>query len=468
MLSDALADLADDLDGPGHARTVPDLAATAWSRGRRRRRRVRSTRVALAAAAVVAVVVAVLPGSWDRDALPAAPSGSVTLGHPVRIARPWSVSDLPRRGEPLAAVALSEGMGRNSGWYGVTQDGGLRRLPVRGGFMDGVVPALSADGRVLGYVDSGDGRYRIHDVVTGRTTTFPEVGTTAYPDAQHEPTYPYGVGAQTPGYVSPDGTRVALAGATTGNDGSVAILVLGTDGSVRPLAADSGYSLAGWLDDHTVLAVAGRDSGPDTDLTTTLTPVALGLDGSVRRLPVLRPATPVSGFAYSQWSPSLSPDRRSLAIGLGGDQHDSGPGSGSGSGSGSTVLVFDVASGREVDTSEVASPFLPPTTASHAGAKHLEWRGATWYGTPPGEVVTAVAPRTTGAPALVADPALRLGWLDLADDALAGPAHSSLLGTHTGWAAWHWRELLLGAAALMVLGLTRRGLLSAAARTGGA
>ena len=129
--------------GPGHARTVPDLAATAWSRGRRRRRRVRSTRVALAAAAAVAVVVAVLPGSWDRDALPAAPSGSVTLGHPVRIARPWSVSDLPRRGEPLAAVALSEGMGRNSGWYGVTQDGGLRRLPVRGGFMDGVVPAFS-------------------------------------------------------------------------------------------------------------------------------------------------------------------------------------------------------------------------------------------------------------------------------------------------------------------------------------
>ena len=58
----------------------------------------------------------------------------------------------------------------------MTQDGDLHSLPVRSSFMQGVVPSLSADGRLLGYLDSADDRYRIRDVVTGRITVFPDVG----------------------------------------------------------------------------------------------------------------------------------------------------------------------------------------------------------------------------------------------------------------------------------------------------
>ncbi len=458
ILSEALGDLADDV---GHPSPAPDLVATAWSRGRRRRQRVRMARASLAVVAALAVAATVLPGSWDRAALPAGPADSAALGHPVRIAKPWRISPLPQRGEPLAGIALSSTDLATGDWYAVTQDGDLHSLPVRSSFMQGVVPSLSADGRLLGYLDSADDRYRIRDVVTGRITVFPDVGpesstegTRAQPRTQPRTQPPaHRAAVQTPGYFSPDGSHVvisgSISGSSTGAGDATPKLVLGADGSVRSLGDGGQYDLVGWLDDRTVLAMDSTTSEPGDDLSTTLTPVALGLDGTTRRLPTLAPSTPVVGFGFSQWSPALSPDRRSLAIGLGGTQHVPQ--------GGTTVLVFDLATGRELDHVDITTPFATSTTAATAGLKHVEWRGSTWYGVPPGESVTALTPRTAGGdPAVVVDPRLELGWLDLADDALAGPPHGTLLGTRTGWEAWHWRELLLGAAAVAVLGLAWR------------
>ena len=81
-----------------------------------------------------------------------------------------------------------------------------------------------------------------------------------------------------------------------------------------------------------------------------------------------------------------------------------------------------------------------------AGSTHTEWRRSQWFGNRPGEGVTEVSPGLIGGqPTIVVDPRLNLGWLDLADQALSGPAHTTLWGTHESWASWHWRELLLAA-----------------------
>ncbi|GAA2737927.1 hypothetical protein GCM10009867_27130 [Pedococcus aerophilus] len=437
-LTDALDSLAADVDV-----TPPrtDLATAAWTRGRRARTRARASRVALAAAAVVTVVAAVLPGSWDRSALPSSSRETSSTGYPVRITKPWTTEDLPLRGEPLAGVLLSEARGY-TGWYAVTKDGDLRRLPVSGGFMRGNVPTLSDDGRLIGYVDSSSGQYVLHDVVSGRVTSFPDVRAENSTDPQAEAPAPYRVGPQIPGYVSPDGVHVAVPG-TTGTDGTTAILVLGTDGSVRPVAVGGEDGLVGWLDDQTLLTMNSKDSGPDDAGVSTLTPVAIGLDGTTRRLPTLRPSEPVAAFSYSQWSPALSPDHRSLAMGLSDHGRPSS-------------LVFDLADGREVESRRDSTilPGSPTVNASTSGMKHIEWAGSTWYGVLPGPAVRAMAPQSsTDDPAIVVDPRLDTAWLDLADDALSGPAHGNVLGTADTWVAWHWREVLIAAGVLILVAL---------------
>jgi aminopeptidase-like protein len=58
---------------------------------------------------------------------------------------------------------------------------------------------------------------------------------------------------------------------------------------------------------------------------------------------------------------------------------------------------------------------------------------------------------------VVTDPRLQLTRLDLADDALSGPAHTTIWGTSVSTLSWRWPEaVLVAAVALGVLLWLRR------------
>jgi hypothetical protein len=452
-LAEALGDLADEVEVDDASRT---LAPAVWRRGRRRRLRARVAQGAMAAAVVVAALLMALPGAPLRSAPPAG-DDHAPLGYPQRIGKPWRVGELPERGEPLAGVAFGafDTPSSSSGtWYAVAQDGGLSHLSVNRDFFDVTVPALSADGRLVGYVDRDSGHYVIRNVVTGRLTRFPSVAGQQLSAADQGGTgSPYLADVQTPGYFSPDGQHVAVR-ALAGAARTTALLVLGVDGSVREVPWGEGYNVAGWLDDTQVLALSSRDSGSGGQPAVELTPVAVDLSGQTRRLPTLQNEVPFSVFLYSQWSPSLSPDRRTLLIVLGvSDQHPSAQGQ-----SGIAPLVFDLQSGRQTGNGWSAAE--PGSEPLYSGTP-VEWRGNVWVLPRLEPEGLRLGPEGDADPdhaLIVTDPRLRFTRLDLADRALSGPVHESVWGTSTSAISWRTRELVLlaGAGALAFAWWARR------------
>ena len=455
-LAEALDELAEQIQPTDVGR---DLAGVAWRQGRRRRLRSRAGRTAAVAAAVVAAVALALPGSLLRPVPPA--GDGETVGHPQRIAKPWHISDLPLHGEPLAGIAFGvEDHGRAPGsgsWYAVGQDGDVWHLPVQRDFLAATVPAVSADGRRIAYTDETTRRYVIRDVATGRLTSFPTVGTQElYRDVEPEPTSfepSYRTGFQTPAYFSPDGTRVAVR-AYAGKAGAPLLLVLGDDGSLREVPWAEELTLAGWLDDDEILALRPLElaGGGAADA---LQPERLTLDG--RRTPLARlsgESAAVASAALDQWSPSLSPDRRTLLLALDATGADAvGP-----EGDGRRITTFDLASGAQ-QTSAWTGP--AETDKAFAVGTPVEWRDRTWVLPRLEAEGLRLGPEGEADPSralVVTDPRLHLTRLDIADDALSGPAHTSIWGTSVSTLSWRWPEALLvaGGALAVLLWLGRR------------
>lgn len=460
-MSRTLADVFDELaDEVGSREVRPDLAAVAWQGGRRRRRRARAGRaaaVAAVAAAVLAAVVLALPGSLLLPAPPAA--GDSTVGHPQRIAQPLVpqlVRDLPSRGDPLAGIAFGARdlqTPDNGTWYAVGQGGELWHLPIQGNFLAATVPAISPDGRRVAYSDLQSGRYVIRDVVTGRVTRFPTVG---MQQLSQDPTQaatsapPYRTDFQTPTYFSPDARTVAVR-AFAGRAAAPVILLLGTDGSIRELPMEEGLTLAGWLDDTALLALrTSPEKGADGAVA--LDPIRWSLNGQRTSLPRLGgEGARVGWTAVSQWSPSLSPDRRTLALALDADTRTSG----SPTAAPPSVVAFDLRTGSELfraaRTPGAADSLLMVGTP-------VEWRGDQWV--LPGLETEGLRlePEGDANPAqalVVTDPRLQLTRLDLAEQALAGPTHSSIWGTAVWTLSWRWREASLVAGVVVALLLWR-------------
>lgn len=453
-LAEALDDLAEQVGTTGLS---GDLASAAWQRGRRRRWRARAARTAAVAAVVVAAAVLALPGSSVQRMPPA--DGGRGVGYPERIAKPWRLGDLPRNGEPLAGLAFgaTEGHGPSDGtWYAVAQDGDLARLPTPPDLLDAAVPAISADGRQVAYVDRDTQRYVIRDVVSGSVTRFPTVGSAqVYGGAAESSPAPYRAEVQSPAYFAPDGRHVAVR-ALAGAAGAPLLLVLGVDGSLRevPLAED--LNLAGWLGDSELLALEPRASDAEGRPTVDLTPVAVGLTGQIRRLPGLRSDTPVWRSTYTRWSPSLSPDHRTLTLVLG-VSRDYPDGQGR---TGIELLGFDLESGAQTLDGWSAVGVDTDSPPLYSGTP-LEWRADTWALPRLEAEGLRLGPEGDAAPSralVVTDPRLRLTRLDLADDALSGPAHTSLWGTSVSALSWRGAELLVlgGAAAVALAWWTRR------------
>jgi hypothetical protein len=399
-----LRDPLDDLLAEIPAHVVPDARA-AWAAGARRRvrRRLGAVAAVLVLVALAGALVAGLPRAVHVT--PADGDDGGVDGYPARIEKPWFVRDLPDRPGPLAAVFESD-----ADWYAVSARGTVWRVP-QGGAVDSFPPALSADGRMIGYL-TGSTTFVLRDLVTGEETSFPQVTDNAETRADEGD---YWVASQAPAHWSPDGTRLLVRGGAWADGSTISQYVLGVDGSVTEVASTRGQP-AGWLDDDR-LAWIGTRAGR-LELTTT------DAQGAVEsRTPV-----DVRARRVSQWAGALSPDRSRLAVVV--------PNS-----TGSLVTV-STGDGAVVRRDHVgASDRCSPAWAGDEPA-FVQADGATNLDT------------TYGLALMTIDPAFDATCLLVATDALAGARHQGLperlLGD--GWASWHWRGLVAGtvAAALAV------------------
>ena len=458
-LAEALDELAEEVQSTDVGR---DLAGVAWRQGRRRRLRSRAGRTAAVAAAAAAVVAVVVLGAPSALRQPVPPAGDgATVGHPQRIGRPLVpqlVRQLPERGSALAGVAFAAqelDVGLRGAWYAVGQGGELWDLPIQRFFLLATVPAISPDGRRIAYSDEPSERYVIRDVVTGQLTRFPTVGAmqlSGADEAAEAAAPPYRTAFQTPAYFSPDGTRVAVR-TYAGKVGAPLVLVLGTDGSLREVPMAEELTLAGWLDDDELLVLRplGRAGSGGAEA---LVPERLTLDG--RRTPLARlsgEGAAVAAAALDQWSPSLSPDRRALLLAVDASGRDAGP-----EGRGRRIITFDLASGAQqtntwTPADQADKPFAVGTP--------VEWQDGTWVLPRLEAEGLRLGPEGVADPSralVVTDPRLRLTRLDLADDALSGPAHTSIWGTSVSTLSWRWPEagLVAGGVGLVVLLWLRR------------
>lgn len=286
MLDDLLVDV------PRHV--VPDVDA-AWRTGNRRRRR--GYAAGAAAVAVLALVLGVGVLGFDRAPSVEPADGSGVSGYPYQIPRPITLTDLPDRPGPMAGVMQLDGIAE---WVVVDAAGRSWRLPDVSSW-EGAVPALSDDGRMLGYLR--DVAYRrsefvLIDLVTGERTEVSEVGNGGLHDDVPLTDQPYSASGQTPGFWSPDNRWVAVHGGRMDSTEGGALL-LSSDGEVRHLASN-GWPL-GWLPGNRLVLVRGGGLV-----------VVVDTDGQVVHRVQLR--FPEGMTLFGQWSGRLSPDGSTLAL----------------------------------------------------------------------------------------------------------------------------------------------------------
>uniref|UniRef100_UPI00356B4C29 hypothetical protein n=1 Tax=Nocardioides sp. TaxID=35761 RepID=UPI00356B4C29 len=379
-------------------------AGAAWRAGRRRRHRRRLGTVAAVAALVVLAggVVNQLPRASEPPVAGGDPAPGVT-GHPGHVLKPWFERDLPDQPGPLALLVHEGG----SQWHGVSAEGRTWRVgadvPV-----DDFPPVLSEDGRMLGFLDDGSG-YVIRDLVTGAEHRFDEIG-----DNRSIPRdETHWLAPQTPGFWSPDGSRLFLPAHAWDTDADGGGLVLDPDGSVQPVPRRVGW-MAGWLDADTLAWV--RASGEGRARTAAL--VATRVTGEVvKRVPLDLRAREVDGL--SQWSPTLSPDRARLAVALG---HTTG-----------ALVTISTLDGSVIRRENVGID----------GGCVTSWTdGEPAFSNYDGTLAT-----TSGRVQVSVDPRMDIYCVMAAADALAGERHVGLAQRLFGdtWLAWRWREVAVGA-----------------------
>lgn len=304
-LSALLDDLADSAAPP------PSRSDLLWRRGRRRRaaRRVQ-TGVLLAAA--VGVLALLLPSAGVEVPVVTPARGEQTGARidsrPEQIGPQWLIPDLPDRPGPmvalLSAVDVSETATESDGWYAVRPDGLRYRLPEVGHEID-AYPALSDDGRLLGYLEGPEGPFVVRDLVTGEVTAFGDVGRDVLPRPRR-----HAVSGQSPSSFSPDGRHLLLAG-------GVGVLLDLEAGTIRPTGRGPASTErpglpAGWsADDRIVWLDADVDQA--TGDARRVQVITTDLDGKVVGTTALRPDRGPLG-RVDQWSGLARPGRDLLLL----------------------------------------------------------------------------------------------------------------------------------------------------------
>jgi len=448
--------LAEALRGAVDRLPPPLLPGDLWPRARReRRRRLLRRTGAVAAAALVAVLVgAPLLGVVAFPTLE--PAGDRVRGYPMRIGHQWIVRDLPARPGPLAALVESGVRDGVYDWLAVSPSGHQWRLSTAGFAQN--FPALSADGRYLGYLEPDGVGYRIVDLVTGDRTVFPGVADGATGPGVNRSARELGVFGQSPAYFSPDGRRVAANGFPAdvnpyqGGSG-IAILdrTTGLASYVPPTGSTSGI-LAGWSGPESLWLVSPIEPGtinePVEMGSATVTDV--GLDGRVRTSFTITAHPPHEGpwnpIQFDQWSGPVSPAGASLPVRVTDPWGDG-------------VYRFD----RDGAQQSWAVPGLTPTCG-------LSWVGddlivPEQIGEPQHPVSATVRLRVGSSPRTLAvvSPRIGRGCVIWAADALAaGPTGPHPFGTSTATWTWYWQEIL--AAVLVFVALVAAGLLLGGAK----
>jgi hypothetical protein len=423
-----LRDALDDLVTEVAPHVAPaDLGPRAWLAGRRRRVRRRLTRgLLVAAAAILAVAVTPVVGDLRSLHSPADADDRGVGGYPQRIGHQWWIRTLPDRPGPVAALVEA---GPDDGpilWYAVTETGHRWRLPAPLTGND-IYPAVSRDGRRIGYLLGDRGPYVIHDLVAGTRTEFAGIGSNLWPIVTA-----YYVAGQFPSFWSPDGRRVAQGAGSRDDSGSGGAVVLNVDGSVTFVPGGEGDAgkghLAGWVGSDALLWVKFPPFGEITSGATVVATVT-GLDGQPRRTITLSPSSPWQGNFAGQWTGTASPDGRELLII---EDTPAGP----------TVRRFSLLDGRET-----ADPASLPTLGMCAAG----WAGSTPTVPIYDEVTAATAVVHDGElrTVVAVEPSVGARCFIWAGEALSGEAHGGLLGTSTAWWTWWMREM---AAALALAG----------------
>ena len=222
---------------------------------RRTRHRVAVGAVAVAVLAVLAGAVTWLPQTLEP--VPADSDGAGVDGYPAHVAEPWATTDLPASPGPMA-MTFKNASGFS--WWVAAADGHSWPVP-QVDMIDSYPPALSMDGRMLGYL--ADLRtYVIEDLVSGEMTEYPGIGDGR--SLQPEPRW--FLASQNPNFWSPDGRRLLLRASTDSSEA----LVLDTDAGGTETELDHDGFPAGWLDDDTVaLLVPGDADRPTRRLAST-------------------------------------------------------------------------------------------------------------------------------------------------------------------------------------------------------
>jgi hypothetical protein len=404
MTREMLEDLV--RDAPQHV--VADIGA-AWTAGARRRRRGFVVRAAAAAAAAVVLAVGVLGFDPVVEVAPTDGPGGVD-SHPSSIPKPVLPTRLPKMPGALAgALQLGDGS-----WLGVSSSGGSWRLPAAGGWS----VAISDNGTRLGYFRSADdgvtGHYETVDLTTGDTINYHDIGTGTFDGTTMEPTtdQPFRTFVQTPGFWSPDGSKLLIYGDRVADpDGRALVL----DGGAVTVIDREGYP-AGWVS-PTTIAWLSYD-GAIVTLTDTkgalVREVALDVSGRLR--------------GVSQWSARVAPGGGTLAVAR-------EPASGM-----AVARTFDLGSGAVLSKTS--------STTDPADVCGLSWASdavAVWSDGSQVEL-------ESDAVMVTADP--RWGETSCAtwaSNALAGPASDGPGATQWRyWGMWwHWQKILVG---LLVIG----------------
>jgi hypothetical protein len=427
-LRDLVRDVPDHLDSA-------QLARTAWTAGRRRRIRRRWLAGAACLAALTVLSVAIT--SVLRAGQVAQPAGGASGprvgGYPERILHQWWIRDLPTTPGPVAGLVD----GSDSRWKVVSATGHLWRLPAPPTPGD-EYPTLSPNGRYLGYLTGARGSFVIHDLVTGHVITYRSVGSGSGTPSYHDPRPLYVVG-QTPGFWSPDNTRLLMWGGLwsdrRGDRGKT--LLLDLHGHARLLPVPTKWNPAGWASPHRLVWTHGPTrhvpGGRLTDVEVT------NLAGTPVRSFSLRVPLPVGATSQSQWSWTTSPNGSQLLFTAEPDPPEEA----------GYAIRYSLANGSKISTSRVTDLWQPC--------------GGGWAGDTPvapailadGNAAATVQATRQPSRLSVTDPQLKSYCILWAADALAGVRHGGLFGTATAAWTWWWREALILTTAI---GLTVAGI----------
>jgi len=435
----AATDAAEEAQCRSAAPGADALAAAAWGAGRRRRRR--DALLSGAAALVVAVLVigwfVGMPGA-PRTSPPASPSTSQGVrSHPGGIAAYALVGPrlLPEKPGPLAGLFNGHGGwpwqddSERWDWYGFDARGHVWRLPHNSGPFS-AMPALSDDGRWLGFRDQDCTCYAIRNLATGVTTRFAE--TRDRPALKGADGWLSQMGGvQTPWRFSPSG-RLVLNNYIVGET-----WLLAPDGSARRLADTPNRTISpGWLDDHRFLSLdaAWKDSATAwRSFTVTIEDVDAG-SSTTQQVELGDVAADFDGAG--QWTPRFTADRRTLFLLSAGQAMERG------------VLRYDVGADSRLRfaprRADLPLDPLPGGWSSTLGAlqpvgphpalvvdNQLMW-GTT---TPLGDGAT----RTDETTVMRIHPRWQVDMTLFAADAFAGPATGRVPNR---WLAWWWPQLL--------------------------